>query len=189
MLGLGGGVCLFSTLHTIFWIKCEKEKERIKEKKKRTERDKYRGRKGMLTNTLKKIVLRDTEENHLPLDTVFDHYVRFGKRAFEETIYPTKTLADIILPRGPESAAIDLIAMGVWDDIRARKDEQVKILKQGIAALQVSSGGLSVAGSVGTMPGHFSPLRSYSPTRPYVSKNRITIGEADLENFYGSVSS
>src|SRR4051794_12459965 len=67
-------------------------------------------------------VLRDTELHNIPLDTVFDRYVRFSKRAFEETIYPTKPLADIILPRGPEAAAIDLIAMGVWDDIREKRE-------------------------------------------------------------------
>ncbi|KAF3920832.1 hypothetical protein ABW21_db0200294 [Orbilia brochopaga] len=67
-------------------------------------------------------VLRDTEERNIPLDRVFDRYLCYGKRAFEGRIEPAKSRADIILPKGAEGAAIDLIALGIWDDINARAD-------------------------------------------------------------------
>jgi len=72
---------------------------------------------------LGRIVLRDTEERKVPLESVFNRYLRFSKRAFEGRIEPTMQLADVILPRGPESAAIDLIAMGIWDDITANSSD------------------------------------------------------------------
>ncbi|KAF3928000.1 Phosphoribulokinase [Arthrobotrys entomopaga] len=67
-------------------------------------------------------VVRDTEERGIPLDMVFDQYLKFGKRAFEGRIEPAKSRADIILPKGVEGAAVDLIALGIWDDLNARAD-------------------------------------------------------------------
>ncbi|RPB19824.1 P-loop containing nucleoside triphosphate hydrolase protein [Terfezia boudieri ATCC MYA-4762] len=63
-------------------------------------------------------VLRDSSPPHcLPLDYIFDTYVRFGKPAAEVGITPTKVLADIILPKGAEGPGVELIAHGVVDDL------------------------------------------------------------------------
>lgn len=63
-------------------------------------------------------VIRDTAPPYsIPLETIFDTHVRFGKPAAEITIQPTKVMADIILPKGAEGPGVELIAHGVYDDL------------------------------------------------------------------------
>jgi hypothetical protein len=42
-------------------------------------------------------------------------------------IEPSKSRADVILPRGAEVAAIDLVALGIWDDLNGRLDAAINI--------------------------------------------------------------
>ena len=79
----------------------------------------------------------------------------------EEDIEPTKQLADVILPKGPEAAAVDLIAMGIWDDIHERPDD---IKMKGIRRDHRKRASVNYS--------HMAP---------------ITIGEADLEKFYDPI--
>ncbi|KAJ6257777.1 Uridine-cytidine kinase [Drechslerella dactyloides] len=105
-------------------------------------------------------VVRDTEERGIPLDKVFDRYLRFGKRAFEGRMEPAKSRADIILPKGAESAAIDLIALGIWDDINARADAS--------ADERTAKASLVERTSLG-------------------APKTISIGDVDLERFYDPI--
>ncbi|KAH8144694.1 uncharacterized protein LAJ45_11288 [Morchella importuna] len=66
-------------------------------------------------------VVRDQETSKLPLDVILDQYVRHCKPAYEQTILPTKTVSDIILPAGAEGPGIELIAHGVMDDLKGRR--------------------------------------------------------------------
>ncbi|KAK6330334.1 Uridine-cytidine kinase-like 1 [Orbilia blumenaviensis] len=111
-------------------------------------------------------VVRDTEERGIPLDKIFDQYLRFGKRAFEGRIEPAKSRADVILPKGVEGAAIDLIALGIWDDICA-KAENVNNFSGGLTA-EHERKALLVGKTVG-------------------EKQTISIGEVDLERFYDPI--
>ncbi|KAF3919725.1 Phosphoribulokinase [Dactylellina cionopaga] len=107
-------------------------------------------------------VVRDTEERGFPLDKVFDQYLRFGKRAFEGRIEPTKSRADVILPKGVEGAAVDLIALGIWDDINTRADQANNLTSE--YERKGSIVGKSLGGS-----------------------HTISIGEVDLERFYDPI--
>lgn len=69
----------------------------------------------------REIVVRDQETSKLPLDVILDQYVRHCKPAYEQTILPTKTVSDIILPAGAEGPGIELIAHGVMDDLKGRR--------------------------------------------------------------------
>ncbi|KAF3078835.1 hypothetical protein TWF569_010277 [Orbilia oligospora] len=111
-------------------------------------------------------VVRDTEERGIPLDKVFDQYLRYGKRAFEGRIEPAKSRADVILPKGVEGAAIDLIALGIWDDICAKADS-VNNFSGGLTA-EHERKALLVGKTVG-------------------EKQTISIGEVDLERFYDPI--
>ncbi|KAK6505489.1 hypothetical protein TWF481_007386 [Arthrobotrys musiformis] len=111
-------------------------------------------------------VVRDTEERGIPLDRVFDQYLRFGKRAFEGRIEPAKSRADVILPRGVEGAAIDLIALGIWDDISAKSD-----------SVNNFSGGLSAE----------HERKALLVGKTVGEKQTISIGEVDLERFYDPI--
>ncbi|KAK6533026.1 hypothetical protein TWF281_007188 [Arthrobotrys megalospora] len=111
-------------------------------------------------------VVRDTEDRGIPLDKVFDQYLRFGKRAFEGRIEPAKSRADVILPKGVEGAAIDLIALGIWDDICAKADS-VNNFSGGLTA-EHERKALLVGKTVG-------------------EKQTISIGEVDLERFYDPI--
>ncbi|KAH0608910.1 uncharacterized protein H6S33_001138 [Morchella sextelata] len=66
-------------------------------------------------------VVRDQETSKLSLDVILDQYVRHCKPAYEQTILPTKTVSDIILPAGAEGPGIELIAHGVMDDLKGRR--------------------------------------------------------------------
>ncbi|KAK6336434.1 hypothetical protein TWF696_001989 [Orbilia brochopaga] len=107
-------------------------------------------------------VVRDTEERGIPLDKVFDRYLRFGKRAFEGRIEPAKSRADIILPKGAEGAAIDLIALGIWDDINARADANVDERAAKTSLTLVERTSLAAA-------------------------KTISLGDVDLERFYDPI--
>ncbi|RVD82773.1 uncharacterized protein DFL_007187 [Arthrobotrys flagrans] len=111
-------------------------------------------------------VVRDTEERGIPLDKVFDQYLRYGKRAFEGRIEPAKSRADVILPKGVEGAAIDLIALGIWDDICAKADN-----------VNNFSGGLTA--------GH--ERKALLVGKTVGEKQTISIGEVDLERFYDPI--
>ncbi|EWC48505.1 hypothetical protein DRE_07731 [Drechslerella stenobrocha 248] len=107
-------------------------------------------------------VVRDTEERGIPLEIVFKQYLKFGKRAFEGRIEPAKSRADIILPKGAEgAAAIDLIALGILDDINARTDANLD--ERNLKAALVG--------------------KTTSLTR---SKS-ISLGDVDLERFYDPI--
>lgn len=107
-------------------------------------------------------MVRDTEERGFPLDKVFDQYLRFGKRAFEGRIEPAKSRADVILPKGVEGAAVDLIALGIWDDINTRADQANNLTSE--YERKGSIVGKSLGGS-----------------------HTISIGEVDLERFYDPI--
>ncbi|EPS40977.1 hypothetical protein H072_5107 [Dactylellina haptotyla CBS 200.50] len=111
-------------------------------------------------------VVRDTEERSIPLEQVFDRYLKFGKRAFEGRIEPAKSRADIILPKGAGGAAVDLIALGIWDDINARMDT-VNNLTNSLTAEYERKGSLVEK----------SLARSHT----------ISLGGGDLERFYDPI--
>ncbi|RPA96169.1 hypothetical protein L873DRAFT_1695519 [Choiromyces venosus 120613-1] len=68
------------------------------------------------------VVIRDSKTRSL--DTILDEYVRYSKPAFEQAILPTKHISDIILPAGAEGPGLDLIAHGVMDDIKRKRNRQ-----------------------------------------------------------------
>lgn len=119
-------------------------------------------------------VLRDTEDRNFPLDRVFDTYLRYGKPAYELKIEPTKSKADVILPKGAESAAIDLIAMGIWDDIGARIEEDERLRSLG----GDGAGGLDVDAQEFRRTSLVGGLGGGGAMTPN------TLREVDLERFY-----
>jgi uridine kinase len=74
-------------------------------------------------------ILRDIKSRGRDLESVLTQYQKFVKPAFEQYILPTKTHADVIIPRGAENqVAIDLIVQ----HIRTKLDEKQPFRKDNI---------------------------------------------------------
>ncbi|KAK9037301.1 hypothetical protein V6N11_022218 [Hibiscus sabdariffa] len=58
-------------------------------------------------------IQRDTVERGRNISNVLDQYSRFVKPSFEEFILPSKKFADIIIPRGDNDVAVDLIVQHI----------------------------------------------------------------------------
>jgi uridine kinase len=63
---------------------------------------------------LSRLVVRDTRRG-ISLDRILQEYIDRSKPAFEESILPTRGLADVILPNG--QAASMLLAEAIWDTL------------------------------------------------------------------------